>query len=134
MKTFRVVRKSDGALVYQYQAETPIEWSGMSFAECDHIEEPQEVAPEVDTRVFGGRRRLTKLEFVALLGSAFTAILAAAKADVNAEAWVKMVELATPDPDTYSINLDDPRLAEGLNAFETMGVVEAGTTERVLNG
>ena len=134
MKTYRVTRKTDGTLVYQYQAEAPIEWSGMSFAECDHIEEPQELPPEADTRVFGGRRRLTKLEFVALLGPAFTAILAAAKVDVQAEAWVKMVELATPDPDTYSINLDDPRLAEGLNIFESLGVIEVGTTERVLHG
>ena len=134
MPTYRVTRKSDGALVYQYQAEAPIEWSGMGFAECDHVEAPQELPPEVDTRVFGGRRRLTKLEFVALLGSAFAAILTASKASVQAEAWVKMVELATPDPDTYSIDLDDPRLAEGLHAFETMGVIEAGTTERVLHG
>ena len=134
MPTYRVTRKSDGALVYQYQAEVPIEWSDMRFVECDHVEEPQELPPEGDTRVFGGRRRLTKLEFVALLGSAFTEILTAAKASVQAEAWVKMVELTTPDPDTYSINLDDPRLAEGLHAFETMGVIEAGTTERVLHG
>ena len=134
MKTFRVIRKSDGALVYQYQSETPIEWSGMSFAECDHIEEPQELPPEADTWVFGGRRRLTKLEFVALLGPAFTEILTAAKASVQAEAWVKMVELATPDPDTYSIDLNDPRLEQGLRAFEALGVIEAGTTERVLNG
>lgn len=134
MKTFRVIRKSDGALVYQYQAETPIAWSGMGFADHDHVEDPQEIAPEADTRVFGGRRRLTKLEFVALLGSAFTTILAAAKVDVNAEAWVKMVELATPDPDTYSIDLNDPRLEQGLRAFEALGVIEVGTTERVLHG
>ena len=134
MKTYRVTRKTDGTLVYQYQAEAPIEWSGMSFAECDHIEEPQELPPEADTRVFGGRRRLTKLEFVALLGPAFTAILAAAKVDVQAEAWVKMVELATPDPDTYSIDLNDPRLEQGLRAFEALSVIEAGTTERVLHG
>ena len=134
MPTYRVTRKTDGTLVYQYQAEAPIEWSGMSFAECDHIEEPQELPPEADTRVFGGRRRLTKLEFVALLGPAFTAILAAAKVDVQAEAWVKMVELATPDPDTYSIDLNDPRLEQGLRAFEALGVIEAGTTERVLHG
>ncbi|WP_449191776.1 hypothetical protein [Thauera sp.] len=134
MKTYRVVRKSDGALVYQYQSETPVEWSGMSFEECDHVEEPQEVSPEADTRVFGGRRRLTKLEFVALLGDAFPAILTAAKSSVQAEAWVKVVELATPDPDTYSIDLDDPRLELGLRTFEAMNVIDTGTTERVLNG
>lgn len=134
MPTYRVTRKSDGALVYQYQAEAPIEWSGMGFAECDHVEAPQELPPEVDTRVFAGRRRLTKLEFVALLGDAFPAILTAAKSSVQAEAWVKVVELATPDPDTYSIDLDDPRLELGLRAFEAMNVIDTGTTERVLNG
>ena len=134
MKTYRVTHKSDGALVYQYQAEAPIEWAGMEFVDHDHIEEPQEIAPEADTRIFGGRRRLTKLEFVALLGSAFTAILTAAKSSVQAEAWIKMVELAPPGPDTYSIDLNDPRIEQGLRAFEALGVIEDGTTERVLHG
>ena len=124
MKTYRVTRKSDGSLVYEYQAEAPIEWSGMSFAECDHTEVVQATEPESDNRVFAGRRRLTKLEFVALLGDAFPAILAVAKTNIMAETWVKMVELATPDPDTYSIDLDDPRLELGLRAFEAMNVIE----------
>lgn len=134
MPTYRVTRKLDGSLVYEYQAEAPVEWSGMSFAECNHTEVVQATEPENDTRVFAGRRRLTKLEFATLLGGAFPAILAAAKTNIMAETWVKMVELATPDPDGYSIDLDDPRLAEGLMSFESLGAIDAGTTERVLNG
>lgn len=134
MKSYRVTRKNDGSLVYEYQAEAPIEWSGMSFEECVHTEVVQAADPENDLRAFAGRRRLTKLEFASLLGAAFPAILAAGKTNIMAETWVKMVELATPDPDGYSIDLDDPRLAEGLMTFETLGAVEAGTTERVLYG
>lgn len=134
MKSYRVTRKSDGSLVYEYQSELPIEWSGMSFVECDHTEVVQAAEPEADTRVFAGRRRLTKLEFASLLGSAFPAILAAAKTNIMAETWIKMVELTTPDPDGYSIDLDDPRLVEGLMSLESAGVILEGTTVRVLYG
>lgn len=132
--TYRVTRKADSALIYEYQAPEPIEWQGMEFTDFDHTQIFAEPELSTDTRVFGGRRRLTKLEFVALLGDAFSAILTAAKSSVQAEAWVKVVELATPDPDTYSIDLDDPRLELGLRAFEAMNVIDTGTTKRVLNG
>lgn len=134
--TYRVVRKSDGAEVYQYRSEEgePIEWHGMEFVTHDH--DPIETAETVveSTTVFGGRRTLTKLEFVALLGVGFKAILSAAETDLDAKAFVKMVELATPGNDGYSIDLDDPRLEYGLRAFEVVGVIAAGETERILNG
>lgn len=133
MKTYRVIRKSDGVLVYQYQAETPIEWSGMSFAECDHIEEaptPEQVAL---TTKFGGRRRLTKLEFIELLGDDFISILTAAKSSVQIEAFIELVRLTTPDPDGCSINLDDPRM-QALHQLELAGVIAVGRAEEILNG
>lgn len=36
MKTFEVVRKSDGVAVTTYAADTSIEWVGMEFNEYDH--------------------------------------------------------------------------------------------------
>lgn len=133
MKTYRVTRKSDGALVYRYQAEAPIEWSGMGFVDHDHIEELQETAPEADTRMFGGRRQLTKLEFLELLGADLTSILAAAKQSIDVEAFVLMVTLATPDANGCAIDLDDPRMA-ALHQLEQSGVISAGRAEIILNG
>lgn len=94
------------------------------------------VAPDAlpDTRMYGGRRRLTKLEFVVLLGAAFPAMLQAAKVSIEAEVLVKMVEYTTPEPDGTSIDLDDPRIGGGLLQMEQAGAVPIGTTETVLNG
>lgn len=36
MTTYIVTRKSDGAEVYRYHADAPIEWGGMEFATHDH--------------------------------------------------------------------------------------------------
>ena len=83
--------------------------------------------------MFVGRRQLTKLEFVALLGPDFTSILAAAKTSVDVESFVMMVTLAAPDPDGYSIALDDPRI-QALHQLEQAGVLGAGRAQEILNG
>lgn len=101
--------------------------------EVGEAQAPPDAGPP-DMRVFGGRRTLTKLDLVSLLGASFKPILAASDSDLDARAFVKMVELATPDSDGYSINLDDPRLEYGLREFEAKGVIAGGETERVLNG
>ena len=43
MLEYIVTRKTDGAEIYRYSADAPIEWSGMEFADHDHTE----VAPVV---------------------------------------------------------------------------------------
>lgn len=47
MTTYIVTRKADGAEVYRYSADAPIEWTGMGFADHDHTEyvEPVAVTP-----------------------------------------------------------------------------------------
>ena len=97
-----------------------------------YIAPPDPEAP-VDTRMFGGRRQLTKLECVALLGADFTAILSAAKQSVDVEAFVMMVTLATPDANGYAIELDDPRMV-ALHQLEQAGVIGAGRAQEILNG
>lgn len=42
MTTYIVTRKSDGQEVYRYNADAPIEWSGMEFATHDHVAEADE--------------------------------------------------------------------------------------------
>lgn len=94
--------------------------------------------PPVPT-VYGGRRRLTKLEFIALLGDApYVAILAMARASVEVEAWTKMLELATTDADGASVDLDEPRTIAGVRAIgaalQQQGVVDGAWADGVLNG
>ena len=39
MKTFIVIRKSDGATVFRYDAEAAEEWGGFEFDTHDHVEQ-----------------------------------------------------------------------------------------------
>lgn len=108
------------------------------------LEEIIAIAPSPDefpapVTVYGGRRRISKLELIALLGpAAYVAILSMARESVEVEAWVKQIELAAQDVDGNSISLDDPRTAYGLQAIEPAligsGAVSAGWAQGVLNG
>lgn len=133
MSFFRATNKQTGQVVeYEDAAPLPIHLN-----EDWHLEEVGVafVAPDapVDTRMFAGRRQLTKLEFVQLLGNDFVSILAASKQSIEIEAFVMLVTLATPDPDGYSINLDDPRM-QALHQLEAAGVLGAGRASEILNG
>ena len=136
MPSFRATNKQTGEIV-EYSQPLPLPehlTEGWRLEEVSdaYVAPPDPEAPS-DTRMFGGRRQLTKLEFVALLGNDFTAILSAAKQSVNVEAFVMMVTLATPDADGYAIDLDDPRMA-ALHQLEQAGVLGAGRAQEVLNG
>lgn len=81
--------------------------------------------------------RLTKQEFFDRLGqAAVAAILTMAKQSVEVEAWVKRLDLVTPDPDGTSVDLTDPRTVTGVHTIEAalvqMGVVSAGWSDEVL--
>lgn len=45
MATYIVTRKSDGAEVYRYGADAPIEWVGFEFSDHDHTEAVEAPAP-----------------------------------------------------------------------------------------
>lgn len=128
--------------VTEYEAATPIP---AHFGAGWRLEELVTVVPVIDpdappkpVAMYGGRRRLSKLEFVELLGdAAYGAILVMQKQSVQVEAWVKKMELATPEADGTSIDLDDPRTQSGVMALgmmlEAQGVVSEGWAEGVLN-
>lgn len=135
---FSVIRKSDAKQVYEYQADTPVEWSDFPFAEFDHVELVGDAIATSST-LYGGRRRLTKQEFLDLLGDAAVSfILAAAKQDIEIEKWVKRLDLTTPDPDMTSVDLDDPRTIAGVTAIGAAmvaaGVVSDDWAAEVLRG
>lgn len=77
-------------------------------------------------------RRLTKLDFVALLGDDYRAILTIAKQNIDVEMFLRMLDWATPEPDGTSIDLDDVRVSSALNMLEHAGVISPGRAEAIL--
>lgn len=135
MGTYVVTAKSDGAEVSRYSAvqvmgdEYPLD----AFDHTPLPDDPADAAPPA------GPRRLTKLQFVDLLGdAAYATILGLAKTEVAIEVFVKRFEMATPDDDGTSISLDDPRTVAGITAIGgvlvAMGVVSDTWAQEVLNG
>lgn len=74
MPEYIVTRKTDGAEIYRYNADTPIEWSGMEFASHDHIEAAP-VVTEPATQVDPARWRIYVGSFFDRFGAAKLAIL-----------------------------------------------------------
>ena len=138
---YSIIRKSDGGEIIRYGAASIVETiNGTAYplTEFDHVEYVAD-SPVVSATTYGGRRRLTKQEFIDLLGdAAVTFILSAAKTDIEVEKWVKRLDLTTPDPDGTSIDLDDPRTVAGVAtigaAMASLGVVSAEWVQGVLNG
>ena len=133
MTTWKVTHRATGQEVYRYIADAPVEWSDMGFDTHDHTGVPDEIT-DVTPRMETGRR-LTKLAFVALIGQdAFLNVLAAAKESVELEAFVKLIDWATPEADGTSIDLADPRTVTGLQALEDAGLIAHGRAQEILNG
>ena len=122
MSTWQVTHRLTGEVVYAYTADDPVEWPGMEYTNHNHIRMIEVV--EVP------KRRLTKLEFIGKMGEAvFVAILGMAQQSVEMAAWVELVRMATPDPDSTSIDLDDPRTVDGLTALEPVLIAQGVVSE-----
>jgi hypothetical protein len=136
MPTFRATNLETQE-VTEYEAELPQELhrgEGWRLEQV-FVSEASPDDPPPDPRKYGGRRRLSKLEFLDLLtDTEYATILGAARESVQIEAWVERMKLATPDPDGTSIDLDDPRTVGGVNALELIGLIGEGRAEVILNG
>lgn len=134
MATWVVQNREAGEVVYAYSADS-VDHDGLyPFSIYNHIRQKEEIASIAPIR-----RRITKQEFLDLLGSAAVAfILTAAKSDVGVESWVKRLDLVTPDPDGTSVDLDDPRTIAGVEQLEQLlyakGIVPADWAKGVLDG
>ncbi len=117
MATFQAINLETSE-VFQYEADTPQEIHRGEGWRLDQVfvSEASPDDPPPDPRKYGGRRRLSKLEFIDLL------------------AWIRKMELATPEDDGTSINLDDPRTQGGVQALELIGLIGEGRAEEILNG
>ena len=126
MTTYVVTRKSDGQEVYRYNADAPIEWSGMEFVTHDHT-------PEADasgiTDVPIVAMTWTKLEYLRRFTQAERiAIRGAAKVVPELEDYLQLLELAT------EVRSDDPDIASALAMLEGAGLIGAGRAGEILNG
>lgn len=140
MTTFRATNLETGQAT-EYDAVAPEQahlGEGWRLEEVSVAAVAPDAPPTIPT-VYGGRRRLTKQEFFDLLGNnAVGFLLTAAKSSVEIEAWIKRLDLVTPDPDGTSIDLDDPRTIAGTNQLGQLmfanGVVPEDWAQGVLNG
>lgn len=135
---YDVIRKSDGEKVTSYAAMAVYE-GGWPLSEFNHTECQEDVVV-ADTRKFGGRRILTKLEFRSLFPEMTL------KAIDRFEAQFEQVGFLTDDQkddirtsfaDYYAatdVTLDDPRWIPGLGLYASLGMMTREEVIEVLNG
>ena len=102
MKTFEVVRKSDGVAITTYMSEDKIEWVGMEFVSYDHNDITLRLVPAITAMAVEPCQSLIDIgPFFDRFGSAKMAILTstdlvvqAILTDVSVRKWV---DLALPE-------------------------------------
>lgn len=121
---YTVQNRTTGEVVYAYNADVAVDWPEYPFAEFNHIPQPPVIAPTP-------QRRVTKLEFVGRLGADYIPLLVLSNTNVGIEAFIKMIDWATPDPNGTSLDLNDPRLIDALSQLEQSGVLATGRSAEI---
>lgn len=125
MSEYIVQVRDTGEVVYSYTADVATDFPEYPFAQYNHVLKKIEAYTPP-------KRRVSKLELVALLGDDYIPILAASKSSVEVEAFVKMIDWATPEQDGTCIDLDDQRLTSGLARLEESGLLAAGRAAEIV--
>lgn len=121
-----VTDKATGAEVYRYQADAPVEWSGMEFATHDHVEQVEIIGDVIQG---ASSRVLTKLEYLRRFTTEERVnIRESAKTNPVLEDYLVMMELAD------EINTGDADTIAAVNMLEQVGLIGAGRASEVLNG
>lgn len=137
MTTYIVTRKSDGQEVYRYNADAPIEWSGMEFVAHDHA---AEVDPGGVTDAPIVAMSWTKLAFERKFSDAEWA----AAQDFNA-GFEAIPQLSDDQKLKIRRGLNDYKIATEISSvdqgtvtllslYEAFGVIAAGRAQEILNG
>lgn len=140
MSAFKVIRKLDGVVVYSFDAEAKTVWD--QFPESDFTYEmiPDAGQPPVLNTVFGGRRKLTHLEFRSLLHTDeqenIDEFEATFEANVNLPYAAKKRIRTTMKKynEATIIDLDEPDIELGLGLYVSLGVMSYSRIAEVLNG
>lgn len=135
MPIFNVIRKSDGAQVYSYQADTPIEWTGYEFATHDHVPvaeplaDPVTPAP-VKITCLAFRNRFTQAEKVAIE----IASLDIPAAAMPQRAMAAALRASQKDVDAAEyIDLSRADTRAGVLPLEQAGLIAAGRALEILD-
>ena len=122
---YTVQNRATGEIVYAYTADEAVDWPDYLFADFNHI-------LQADVPVVAPTRRVTKLEFVGRLGDDYVPLLVAAKSNVAIEAFMKMIDWATPEADGTSIDLSDARIIVALAQLEQAGAIGTGRAAEIV--
>lgn len=126
MATYIVTNKATSLEIYRYNANEPIEWSGMEFTTHDHIsqvegEDVEPVAPAVEwpnamafLLMFTPAERITARE--------------ARKTDVVLNDFFSLLELAP------TVRNDDANVQAGIGYMTQQGYLTAVRATEILNG
>lgn len=120
-----VTRKSDNVEVYRYNADAPIDITGMELATHDHTPEVTDGPTDVPVVAMvwtklAYLRRFTQDERIA--------IRTAAKDVPQLDDYLQLLELAE------EVRSDDPDIAAALAMLEGAGLIGAGRAQEILNG
>ena len=137
MTTFVVTRKSDSQEVYRYNADAPIEWSGMEFVTHDH-------APEADASgvtdapivamtwtKLAFERKFTDEEWAA--AQAFNAGFEGIT-QLSDDQKLKIRRGLNDYRIATEISSIDPGTVTLLSLYEAFGVIGAGRSAAILGG
>ena len=136
---FSVKHPETGLEVYSYKADAQLEL-GEPFAGYPQQVVPNDPVQVEDTRIYGGRRKLTKLEFWRLLSAQeednvmdfndyyfqHPALTDEQKKAIRR--GLKKYDLAE------EIDLDDPDTQGVVALYEAVGVIGPGRSAEILNG
>ena len=125
MANWVVENRITGEVVHVYGADQPDHFGTFPLEQFNHIRQKEVEAAPV-------RRRVTKLEFIGRLDNDFDTLFDASKTVVAVEKFMKLLDLATPESDGTSVDLDDARVVLALNSFEQSGLIAAGRAAEVL--
>lgn len=118
---------------YDYAHDFPLDFDGMNPA-SQHILIGTPPVAELP-KMFGGRRRISKLEFTKIFtDTEFTTILAGALQSQAVNVWWQKFVITTPDIDGSSIDLDNTETICGVRALENGSLIGAGRAREILNG
>lgn len=139
MNRYDVYRISDGAHIYAYTAESPVEYEGMEFATHEHRETllppppaPEPLPPPTPVRItrLAFRSRFTQAEKVALeLASLDNAVAPMAQ---RQQAAALRVYLADVEAATF-IDLTRADTRAGVQTLESGGLIAAGRAAQILD-
>ena len=141
MKTYEVRRISDGTVMTRYDAPDRVEWQGYEFANFDHVDVTPTTTQTTVLRVtvYGGRRKLTKLEFRALLTPAEQQAIDKFEAHYESMAFPPAVmdrirTSVVKRGEATVMDLDDPDLTAGLGLHVALGNLAYSRISEIVNG